>query len=218
MPQRSILDELIRKRIIAVLVLSDPETASDVAAALMDGGIDAIELTLRTPAALECLGRIRAAHPEMLVGAGTVLTAAQVAEVAAAEADFAVSPGLNRRVVAAAEKVGLPFAPGVATPSDVETAWECGCRLLKFFPAGPLGGLTYLRSMAAPYQHLGVQFIPLGGVGPKNLVEYLSEPLVGAVGGSWLAPADAIARRDWETIRDLAAAARQVVDQLDRDA
>ncbi len=136
----------------------------------------------------------------MLAGVGTVLTPAQVADVHAAGAAFAVAPGTNPTVLQAAKEIGLPFAPGVATPSEIEQALELGCRILKFFPAEPIGGLPYLKSMATPYAHLGIRFMPLGGVNATNIVDYMKSPLVLGVGGSWIATKQTIAARDWDAI------------------
>jgi 2-dehydro-3-deoxyphosphogluconate aldolase/(4S)-4-hydroxy-2-oxoglutarate aldolase len=190
--------------IVAVLVIDNEEDGPPLAKALLAGGVDVMELTLRTPAALGALRRIRAEVPEMLAGAGTVLTPAQVEEVKNAGAEFAVSPGVNPRVLQAAKDTGIPFAPGIATPSDVEMALEFDCRLLKFFPAEATGGLAYLKVIAAPYLHLGVRFLPLGGVSEKNMSSYLSDPLIAAIGGSWLAPREAIREKRWESITALA--------------
>ena len=148
----------------------------------------------------------------MIVGIGTILTPEQVREVVAEGAAFGVSPGINPKVVEAAVEHGLPFAPGIATPSEVELALTFGCRRLKFFPAESLGGLGYLRAMSPPYNHLGVKYVPLGGVGPKNLAEYIADPLVAAVGGSWLAPRDKIAAKDWKAIEQNAREARTIID------
>lgn len=197
--------------IVAVLIIDREEDAVPLAKALLAGGIDVMELTLRTEAALGALRRIRAAVPEMLAGVGTVLTPAQADDAKHAGAEFAVSPGMNPRVVKAADDAGLPFAPGILTPSDIEQALECGCRMLKFFPAEPSGGLAYLKAMAAPYLHLGVSFIPLGGVNEKNMASYLADPLIDAVGGSWLAPRDAIREGRWDEITALAKAARDII-------
>ena len=181
----------------------------------MAGGIDVIELTLRTPVALGAMLRICDEVPKMLVGIGTVLTPQQVEEIVRLRAAFAVAPGTNPGVITAAREASLPFMPGVATPSDIERALELGCRDLKFFPAESCGGLTYLKSMAAPYVHLGVRFIPLGGLTQKHLKDYLAEPLVMAVGGSWIGDRRLIQTEAWEKIsanareaRDLASAAR----------
>ena len=150
----------------------------------------------------------------MLAGIGTILTPQQVQEVVAAGASFGVSPGTDPRVIQEAQQAWLPFAPGVATPSDVEVALELGCRELKFFPAEPSGGLPYLKSMAAPYFHLGVKFIPLGGVNANNLETYLGDPCIAAVGGSWLAPPARIAAQDFDGIREQAQTAAAKVQAI----
>jgi len=173
----------------------------------VENGIGVMELTLRTPAALDALRAIREGVPEMVAGVGTVLTREQVREAKNAGAAFGVAPGLNRNVLDEAAKQGLPFAPGVATPSDIEAALEHGCRVMKFFPAEPSGGLAYLQSMAAPYLHLGLHFIPLGGLNEENLRAWLDSPLVCAVGGSWIAPRDLVRAKDWPEIGRRAEAA-----------
>ena len=175
-----------------------------------------MELTLRTPAALGALRAIRVKVPDMLAGVGTVLTTENIAQCRDAGAAFAVAPGLNRRVVEAAIDAGFSFAPGVVTPSDMELAIELGCRLLKFFPAEPSGGLAYLKSMAAPYQHLGIEFIPLGGVNTSNMLSYLADPFITAVGGSWIATRDLIRQREWKAITERASQARAMMDQMKR--
>lgn len=200
--------------IVAVLVIDNEEDGPPLAKALLAGGVDVMELTLRTPAALGALRRIRAEVPEMLAGAGTVLTPAQIEEVKNAGAEFAVSPGVNPRVLQAARDAGLPFAPGIATPSDVEQVLEFGCRLLKFFPAEAAGGLAYLKAMAAPYLHLGIRFIPLGGLNEKNMPAYLADPLIAAIGGSWLAPRGAIREKRWESITALARHATTIIQSI----
>lgn len=212
MPE-TLLSQLEQTRVIAVLMIDDENDAVPVARALLAGGVNCIELTLRTPVAMEALRCIRAAVPEMVVGVGTILNVQQVNEVKAAGAAFGVAPGMNPRVVAEATRIGLPFAPGVCTPTDIELAIEQGCRLLKFFPSEPSGGLAYLRTISAPFAHLGVRFIPLGGVGAGNAAAYLQEPTVLALGGSWLAPRDLIAKKDWSQIT---ANAGEVMDLVKR--
>ncbi|HVU15960.1 MAG TPA: bifunctional 4-hydroxy-2-oxoglutarate aldolase/2-dehydro-3-deoxy-phosphogluconate aldolase [Candidatus Didemnitutus sp.] len=197
--------------VMAVIMIDDAEAAVPLAQALAAGGVKGIELTLRTPAALEAIKRIRAGCPDVLVGAGTVLNRTQVEQVKAAGAQFGVSPGCNPSTLRAAREVGLPFAPGVATASDVEIAVENGCRLLKFFPAETCGGLPHLAAMAAPFAHLGLKYIPLGGISAAELGAYLASPHVACVGGSWLAKSDVIRARDWKKISDLAAAAMAIV-------
>jgi 2-dehydro-3-deoxyphosphogluconate aldolase/(4S)-4-hydroxy-2-oxoglutarate aldolase len=212
-PFREELKALLRDAgVIAVLVIDRLQDAVPLARALVAGGVRVMELTLRTDCALDALRAIREEVPEMTAGAGTVLTPGQVAAVSDAGAAFGVSPGLNPRVVTAAREAGLSFAPGVAVPSDVESALELGCRLLKLFPAEPMGGVAYLKSMAAPYEHLGVGFVPLGGINTGNLPSYLSEPLITAIGGSWIAPRDLIVQGDWSAIEQRAREARLLVD------
>lgn len=197
--------------IIAVLIVDREEDAVPLAQALLAGGVNTMELTLRTPAALAALRRIRAGVPAMLAGIGTILTPEQLRQAHDAGAAFGVSPGVNPRVLAAAQELAFSFAPGIVTPSDIETALEHGCRLLKFFPAEPSGGLTYLKTIAAPYQHLGIRFVPLGAINAKNMASYLADPLISAIGGSWLAPRKAIQAGDWTKITQLAAEAVQII-------
>jgi len=150
----------------------------------------------------------------MTAGIGTILTPEQVREVVDAGAAFGVAPGTNPRVLEAAVGAGLSFAPGVATPSDIERALEFGCRMLKFFPAEPSGGIPYLKSMAAPYLHLNLEFMPLGGLNAGNMPDYLQSSLVAAVGGSWLARRPVIQDRDWHRITEQAREATAKVRSL----
>lgn len=203
-----------RAAIIAVVVIDDALDAVPTAQALLDGGINAIELALRTDASYDAIEAIRGECPEMTVGVGTVIAPEQVRRIAELGVAFAVAPGCNPRVVEAANLAGLPFAPGVATPTDMEVGLSLGLGVLKLFPAEPLGGLRYLESAASPYRHTGVKFIPLGGVEPENAADYLRSPLVCGVGGSWIAKRDAIRAGDWKAIREKATAARRIVDTL----
>lgn len=199
--------------VVAVLIIDRAEDALPVAEALLAGGVTAMELTLRTPVALDAVRAVKRGAASMQVGVGTILKPEQVAQVMDAGGDFGVAPGTNPRVIHAALEAGLPFAPGVMTPTDIEMALEFERTFLKFFPSEPSGGLDYLRVVAAPFAHLGVQFIPLGGVTMANLPNYCAEPCVGAVGGSWLAPRNLIQARDWGAIT---AAARNAVEVRDR--
>lgn len=209
-----LLSRLQKTRIIAVLVVEDPQKAVCVANALLQGGVDAMELTLRTRSALDCIRAVRSQVPGMIVGAGTILFPHQVGEVIEAGAEFGVAPGTNPTVIRCALQQRLPFAPGVVTPSDVDAAVQCGCRDLKFFPAEPSGGLSMLASIKAPYAHLGLKYIPLGGVTPSNLHDYLSDPDVLAVGGSWLARKDAIDAQRWDEIAGNAEQARLIAQKI----
>jgi 2-dehydro-3-deoxyphosphogluconate aldolase/(4S)-4-hydroxy-2-oxoglutarate aldolase len=209
-----LLDRIRSCGVVAVLVVDDTRHAVPLAQALLEGGVDVMELTLRTEAALQSLALIRQQVPDMLAGIGTILTPAQVRQVTEAGGAFGMAPGTNPQVIKAAKAIGLPFAPGILTPSDVEAAVELGCRHLKFFPAEPSGGIPYLESLSAPYAHLGIDYIPLGGIHPENLASYLAEPMVLGVGGSWLAPRDVIRREDWYTITSHAQQARKIVQQV----
>lgn len=200
--------------VVAVLVIDNADAAEPLAEALCDGGINAVELTLRTDAAYHAIRNIRDARPEMRVGVGTVLTPAQAADVAELGAAFAVSPGLNPAVVEAARSLDLPFAPGIATPSDIEVAMSHGLRVLKYFPAESLGGLKHLAAIAGPYAHTGVSFMPLGGLGETNFVSYLESPLISGVGGSWIAPRADIVEQRWDAIRDRAARAMALAREV----
>ena len=206
------LQRIERCGVVSVLMIDNADHAVPLAKALLAGGVDAMELTLRTDAAIDSLKQIRRHVPEMLAGIGTVLKVDQVDEVSTAGAQFAVSPGLNADVVKRAQKVGLPFAPGVMTPSEIEVALELGCKELKFFPAVPSGGLKMLDSIRAPYAHLGIRFIPLGGVNSENMADWLQNPGVFAIGGSWLTPADIIRAEDWDEVTRRAAEARRIAD------
>lgn len=212
-PESPLGKSLADAGVIAVLVIEDAARAVPLAEALLAGGIRAMELTLRTPAALDALRAIRSEVPDMVAGVGTVLTPGQVDEVVAAGGAFAVAPGCNPAVIQHAREAGLPFGPGIATASDIEAAVGLGCRLLKFFPAEAAGGLPLLNSMATPYAHLGLRYIPLGGIKIDNLAGYLGHPFVHAVGGSWLAPRDQVAAGNWEAIT---AAAREATDVVSR--
>lgn len=215
---KSLFPDEIRQRlqqtaVVAVLVLDDAKDAVPVARALLDGGIEAMELTLRTPAALESLRLVRRHVPEMLAGVGTVIKPEQVDLILDAGAAFGVSPGVNPAVISYATHRGLPFAPGVMTPTDIEIAVSLGCRELKFFPAEPSGGLKLLASIRAPFAHLGVRFLPLGGINTSNMAEYLADPGVLAVGGSWLVKPETVRLADWSAITAAAQSARDIADK-----
>jgi len=216
---RKLFDDALMQKIhntgvIAVLVIDDVEDALPLADALLKGGVDIMELTLRTDAAMDALKVILTERPQMTAGIGTILTTEQVEVVAISGAAFGVAPGTNPKIVDLAKREALPFAPGVMTPSDIETAIEFGCKLLKFFPAQSSGGLSHLKNISAPYQHLGLEFIPLGGVNQENLASYIEAPNVAAVGGSWLATRDLINAGDWNQITENAASAVEVIKKI----
>ena len=216
MPAQVVFREEVAGRIrssgvIAVVILERLESAVPLARALLDGGIGVIELTLRTPAAIPAIARLTKEVPEMMVGAGTVLNPTDLQAAVDAGAAFGVSPGVSHVVLDAAARAGFSFAPGVATPTDIETALEHGCRMLKFFPAEQIGGLSYFNAVTAPYEHLGIQYIPLGGLNEEKLPIYLNRPSVAAIGGTWIASANLIASAHWTKITSLALQASEAV-------
>ncbi|MGB5437613.1 MAG: bifunctional 4-hydroxy-2-oxoglutarate aldolase/2-dehydro-3-deoxy-phosphogluconate aldolase [Maribacter sp.] len=219
--QQAMKPELIKKideaGIIAVLIIDEAKHAIPLAKALLKGGIDAIELTLRTPAAIEAAKIIKKEVPEMTLGFGTVLTVDQVTAVVDVGADFAVSPGCNPKIIAAAFKQGLSFAPGIMTPTDIEIAVEQGCRVLKFFPAETSGGMEHLESMSAPYNYLGLKFIPLGGCSMENAGSYLRSNLITAIGGTWVAKRPLIQSENWDAITKNAEQIRTLIQQIRKE-
>ena len=172
--------------IIPVIVLDDESLAEPLAEALIAAGLPVMEITFRTTAAEAAIKRIAKKYPGILLGAGTVLSPEQVQRARDAGAKFLVSPGTHPATVAAAQDAGLTIIPGVCTPSEVEAALALGCKLLKFFPAEAAGGVKMLKALAGPYAHTGVRFCPTGGITVDNMCEYLSLPIVAAVGGSWM--------------------------------
>ncbi|MEY4484464.1 MAG: bifunctional 4-hydroxy-2-oxoglutarate aldolase/2-dehydro-3-deoxy-phosphogluconate aldolase [Verrucomicrobiota bacterium] len=210
----TLLARIHQAAVIATLMIDDANDAVPLARALSDGGVHCIELTLRTRAALEALRRIREEMPQVTIGVGTILTPQLVHDSVNAGAAFGVAPGMNPRVVAEARQAGLPFAPGVCTPSDIEHALEAGCTLMKFFPCEPCGGLPYLRSINAPFAHLNVQFIPLGGIDLSNAERYLKEPFIPAIGGSWIATRELVQQRNWTAITKNAQQAMELVNRV----
>jgi 2-dehydro-3-deoxyphosphogluconate aldolase/(4S)-4-hydroxy-2-oxoglutarate aldolase len=199
-------DELLDlSPVIPVVVLAEPEAAVPLARALVNGGLPVIELTLRTAGAIEAIERIAAEVPDAVVGAGTVTTAEQAEAAAKAGSRFLVSPGCTDGLRSAMADTGLPYLAGVATASEALALAEHGVTAMKFFPAEAAGGAAYVKALGGPLP--GIRFCPTGGVTVRNARDYLALPNVGCVGGSWLTPADLIARRDWQTIEDLAGAA-----------
>ncbi|MEU5769551.1 bifunctional 4-hydroxy-2-oxoglutarate aldolase/2-dehydro-3-deoxy-phosphogluconate aldolase [Streptomyces asoensis] len=205
LPSSSAASVLDLAPVVPVLVVEDVADAVPLARALVAGGLPALEVTLRTPVALDAIRAISGAVPEAVVGAGTVITPAQVTACGEAGARFLVSPGWTDALLTAMRASGVPFLPGVSTTSEVVALLERGVREMKFFPAQAAGGTAYLRSLAGPLPQ--ARFCPTGGIGPDNAPDYLALPNVGCVGGSWMVPADAVAARDWTRVERLARAA-----------
>ena len=199
---KALADTLYRAAVVPVLTIENADDGVETARALVRGSLDLIEVTLRTPAALQAIRRIRAEVPNARVGAGTVLTPEQGEEAIAAGARFIVSPGMTPRLVEAAHGWSVPFLPGAATASEAMALSDLGYRCLKFFPAEALGGAAALKALAAPLA--GISFCPTGGVDAGNARDYLALPNVVAVGGSWVAPRKAVAEEEWQTISKLA--------------
>ena len=200
--------------VVPVIAIDSVEHALPLADALLAGGLPLVEVTFRTKAAAEVISLLSKERPDLMVGAGTVLTPETVQTAVDAGARFAVAPGLNPRVVAAASARGLPFMPGIANPTDIEAALELGCRLLKFFPAEALGGTKLLSAFSAPYKHTGVRFMPTGGASPANLGAYLAIDTVVAVGGTWIAKKEDMAEGKWDEITQRCREARAIVDAI----
>ena len=190
------------KQLIPVIVLDQLEHAEPLAEALLSGGLNHIELTFRTDAAAKAIPLIKKAFPHMILGAGTVVTETQAKQTIDAGADFAVAPGLDPETINIFNQANVPFYPGIASPSDIQLAMKLGCRKLKYFPAEQLGGVKYLKAIAAPYRSYGLQFCPTGGLTLDNIQPYLDMDEVFALGGTWVAPQKLIANQDWQTITE----------------
>lgn len=198
--QQSMMTKALRRwRIVPVIVIEDPENAVPLAGALLAGGLPIAEITLRTAGALEALRRITHEQPEIFAGAGTVLNVRQAEQARKAGAHFVISPGLNRGVVNYCLEHDVPVYPGVATASEIEAALESGLNLLKLWPIETLGGVQYLQLLSGPFG--GVEFNPSGGVTAATFESYLALKNVVACGGSWMAPADWIAGKQFERIQ-----------------
>lgn len=204
----SLLAILGGQPVIPVLLIDDLKDAIPLARALAKGGLPAVEITLRTSAALDAIRLVAADVPEAIVGAGTVLSARQYAQAVDAGAQFLVSPGTTMELLDAARSGDTPFLPGAATPSEVMALSEEGYSLLKFFPAEQAGGSPFLKALASPLA--GISFCPTGGIGPANAKDYLSLPNVICIGGSWVAPKDLVRAGNWDAITDLAAEAAKL--------
>ncbi len=196
----TILERVAELGVVPVIAIDSVAHALPLADALIAGGLPVVEITFRTAAAAEVIRLLAKERPALIVGAGTVLTPETVQIAVDAGARFAVAPGLNPRVVQAAQELKLPFVPGIANPSDIEAGLELGCKLLKFFPAEALGGTKLLSALSAPYKHTGVRFMPTGGVSTANLESYLKIDTVAAVGGTWIAKKEDMAQGKWDEI------------------
>jgi 2-dehydro-3-deoxyphosphogluconate aldolase/(4S)-4-hydroxy-2-oxoglutarate aldolase len=197
----------LKSRIIPVLVMDNVDEALKMCELLCENGLPVAEFTFRTPEAKELITRAVEHFPNMLIGAGTLLNVTDLERARNAGAKFGVAPGFNPHVVQTAITRNFPFAPGICSPSELEQAAALGCRIFKFFPAEAVGGISYLQAIIAPYRHLGIQFIPTGGLTPSNAKEYLKIPEVITIGGTWLG-------KDIPDWKKVASAIRQAVEAV----
>ena len=207
-----IFEQFSKIGIIPVVVLDDPKDAAPLAKVLYENGLPCAEVTFRTAAAEESIKIITREFPEMLVGAGTVLTIDQADRAIKAGAKFMVAPGLNPKIVQHAIDNSIPITPGVQTPSEIEEALEFGLNVVKFFPAEPSGGLNMIKALAAAYVDL--KFMPTGGINAKNVKEYLAYNKIVACGGSWMVKKDLINAGDWSKIAALVKEAAEIVKEV----
>ncbi len=198
--------------VVPVVVLDDAKDAVPTAKALLAGGVNVMEITFRTAAAADSIKAVSENCPEMLVGAGTVITLDQCKQALECGAKFIVSPGFDPEVVAWCVERNVPITPGCVTPTEIMAAMKLGLNVVKFFPAGVYGGLKAMKSLSAPFG--GIKFIPTGGIDAKNLKEYLEAPFVHAVGGSWLCPKKEIAVGNFDAITALCREASEIVKEV----
>lgn len=207
-----VLKKISEVGILPVVVLDDAKDAKDLAKALIEGGLPCAEVTFRTAAAEESIRVISEAYPEMLVGAGTVLSVDQVKKAVAAGAKFIVSPGFDEEVVKYCLDNNIPVTPGVCTPSDVQNGYKMGLDVLKFFPAEPSGGLSMIKAIAAPYTMM--KFIPTGGINENNMEDYLKYDRILAIGGSWMVKSSLVKSGEFDKIREMSKTAVARVKEI----
>ena len=203
--------ELRKTGIVPVVVLEEVDQAENLAKALIEGGVNCAEVTFRVEGADKVIEKMTKAYPDMLVGAGTVLTIDQLERAKAAGAKFCVAPGLNPKIVKRAQEIGMPFVPGVANPSDIEAALDLGLTTVKFFPAEQAGGLAYIKAVSAPYPMMS--FMPTGGINAENIFTYLSFKKIVACGGSWIVKSALLKEHNWAEVTRLC---KEVTDKLEK--
>jgi len=216
MSQENTLDRVAQLGIVPVVIIEEVDKALPLADALLAGGLPIVEITFRTAVAAEVIRTLSRERPQLLVGAGTVLTLANLEAAKASGAAFGVAPGLNPQIVNQARQLGWPFIPGAATPSEIEIGLSFGCKLLKFFPAEALGGPAMIDALWGPFKHLGLRFMPSGGLTTINLESYLKLESVAAAGGTWIARPEDLAAGNWTGIRERAQFALEIVARARR--
>ena len=209
-----IIETFGKAGVIPVIVIEDIEKAVPLAKALVRGGLPVLEVTFRTACAAEAIACIKREVPGAILAAGTVLTCDQLEAAAKAGAEACVSPGFDPGIIKAAQKIGMPFCPGVATASELSQALSMGLKMVKFFPAESAGGVKYIKDLLGAFRWTGVRFMPTGGIKPSNLADYLSVPEIVCCGGTWIVPKDAVASGDWATIEQLAAEAASLASKI----
>ena len=209
---KELLDKITKSKIVAGFSVQNLDDAIPIAKSLMEGGINVIELTLRTKNSLKAVEMIAKSVQDMVIGVGTILTTDQLLQVKDNGAHFGVSPGLNKRVLQYAEEIDFSFAPGIAAPSDLDCAIDMGYRFVKFFPAEGMGGVNYLKSISAPFSHLDVKYFPLGGINSNNMNEYLNVDNVIAIGGSWIVKDQLVSNKQWKEITNRALEVRNIIN------
>ena len=203
----TVLERFANAGVVPVVVLDDAKDAVATANAMLAGGIDVMEITFRTAAAPDAIRAVSESCPDMLVGAGTILTLEQCKKAVDMGAKFIVSPGFDAEVVGWCVENNIPVTPGCVTPTEITAALKFGLKVIKFFPANIYGGLNAMKNLAAPF--VGINFLPTGGVNAANIREYIDAPFIHAVGGSWVCPKADIAAGNFEKITALCAEARQ---------
>ncbi len=214
MDQKELFEKMEKCGVVPVIAIESPELALPMADALIKGGLPVAEITFRTKAAAEVMRTLNKERPGLFLGAGTILSVDQLLSAKECGAVFGVSPGLNPDVAKKAEEIGFSLFPGVMTPSEIEEGLSFGIKVLKYFPAEASGGVSMLKAVSAPYGHLGVRFIPTGGININNLEAYLSLPQVICVGGTWIAKKDVIAAEKWDVIEKNAAGVVEIVSRI----
>ncbi len=208
----NVLEQLGKIGVVPVVVLEDAKDAKPLAQALCEGGLPCAEVTFRTAAAEESIRIMAKEFPEMIVGAGTVLTTEQADRAIDAGAKFIISPGLNAKLVKHCQEKGVTVTPGIQTPSEVQDALELGLEVVKFFPAEPAGGLPMIKALAAPFTML--KFMPTGGISEKNVRDYLSYDRIIGCGGSWMVKSDLVKNGEFDKIKELVAQAAAIVKEI----
>jgi len=214
MKQKELFERMEKAGVVPVIAIESEDKALQLADALIEGGLPVAEITFRTDAAAGVISKLKKERPELLLGAGTILSVENLLKAKECGAVFGVSPGLNPEIVKKAIEIDFPFFPGVMTPSEIEQGLSFGIKILKFFPSEAAGGIAMIKAVSAPYNHLGVRFIPTGGCNIKNLADYLEVPRVFVVGGTWIAKKEVISAGEWDRIKENAKEVVQIVRKV----